>query len=38
VVALIALAIWVVRRRRREAAEQAEAADEPVGVPDLRDS
>jgi membrane-associated protein len=37
-VALIAIAIWYLRRRRREAAEQAEAADEPVSVPDLREN
>jgi membrane-associated protein len=35
-VVLIAVVLWVIRRRHNEA-EEAEAADEPVHVPDLRE-
>lgn len=37
--AVAAIAVWVVRRRRREAAESAKSAEEePLSVPDLRES
>jgi membrane protein DedA with SNARE-associated domain len=38
VVVLVAIFVWWLRRRRREAAETENDADQPVSVPDLRES
>ena len=37
-IAVVALVVWSVRRRRRERAEETVAADEPKPVPDLRET
>ena len=38
VIALVAIFVWWLRRKRRESAEDAGEAAEPVAVPDLRES
>jgi membrane-associated protein len=38
VIAVAAIVVWSIRRRRREAAAVEEAAEEPLSVPDLRES